>query len=523
MGILSTLTGGASTLVADRWRAARIEAEIRRQDAERRLQSGMIEADLQRREGRLITQYAELLAEPELAEPDPDEEDWTAVGDTTSKTGLKMEPAKTRTKARQLALANPIGKNVLSQLANYVFGYNEGLGLHFVLAPGIKDSKGKYESLLDAANVALNDFFGRADDDNGDEVARELGHRTWRDGETFGRVFPSNGRWPPAFAFADPELVDAPLGGDGPAQGIRVDDKDCRRAIEYAVLKEPGGELDDMVPADRMVHVKINADGNQLRGVTLFYPVMDWLRKFNSWIDTELIARKVASSFVLIRRWKGRTSGQVESHATDQQTGTTKYPEGTLRRQKVRPGTILDINDDVELDTVEHKGAYTDADALGRRILLMIASGLNMPEYMLTSDASNAAFASTLVAEAPAVRAFTAWQWFYVRQMRKLVRRAFAFHPELAGFMPILKLTASPPRVATRDRKKDMEGHKIAWEIGAISPQEVARQDNLDPEQMRKELAESFEEDPAVQVARKANKTDAKPDEGADQGGTDET
>src|SRR4029434_6567283 len=78
--------------------------------------------------------------------------------------------------------------------------------------------------------------------------------------------------------------------------------------------------------------------------------------------------------------------------------------------KRYAPGTILDAHADVEYD---FPAAPLDAAAYVAVLqaeLRAIASRLVMPEFMLTSDASNANYSSTLVAEGPAMRMFARLQ-----------------------------------------------------------------------------------------------------------------
>jgi len=423
---------------------------------------------------------------PQVVQDDPDADDWRLIGtagklDAADMTGI-------RNRARDLVLRNPHAKNIIHLLKIYTVG----AGMTFQVTPR--------DESVDPKRVAwaqrLWDEWAEA---NGWETRQaEFVERTWRDGECFSRLF-APVTWPGKLRFVDPELVDTPAGADAPAGGIETDPGDVESPRWYCVLAEPAGALQAKVPAERMLHTKIGVDGNVKRGLSVLYPVMDTLKSFGGWLETELIARKVAASVVLVRKTRGASPAELESFADAQATGTVRTPEGTMRRQKLRPGTIIDINENVDLEFAHPDLKFNDAWTLGRAILLATAAGVGMPEFMLTSDASNANYASTMVAEGPAVRAFEAWQRFFAAQWRRLWRRVMA---EAVGLglldradLEGLTLSVTPPNLIHRDRLKDMQANRIAVDLGAMSPQEVARRDGLDPARMRTELTE--QPDPA--------------------------
>jgi hypothetical protein len=93
---------------------------------------------------------------------------------------------------------------------------------------------------------------------------------------------------------------------------------------------------------------------------------------------------------------------QSQADATITDIGTGRVSQ--FRRYG--PGTILDALADVDY---QFPAAGTNAASFVTVLqaeLRAIASRLVMPEFMLTSDASNANYASTMVAEGPAMKMF---------------------------------------------------------------------------------------------------------------------
>src|SRR6185295_1448942 len=74
------------------------------------------------------------------------------------------------------------------------------------------------------------------------------------------------------------------------------------------------------------------------------------------------------------------------------------------------PGTILDAPAGLEYDFPAQGLDAGNFVTVLQAELRAIASRLVMPEFMLTSDASNANYSSTMVAEGPAVKMFSRLQ-----------------------------------------------------------------------------------------------------------------
>ncbi|MBI3466144.1 MAG: phage portal protein [Planctomycetes bacterium] len=318
---------------------------------------------------------------------------------------------------------------------------------------------------------------------------REHARRTWRDGECFVRKF-RQATWPPEVRFLDPEAIGEPHGAEG-TKGIVTDPRDAERPVAYLYIDPASGRLREEIAAEEILHTKIGADSNQKRGVTIFLPVADALKRFEGWMETELIARKLQASIVLWRKVKGSPTA-VAGLADAAQSGSTTYREGALRREKIRPGTILTTSAGTELQFLHPETNIGEAVPLGRLILLCIAAGQGLPEFMLTSDASNANYASTMVAEAPAVKMFQAEQQFFIAEFDDLWRWVMGEAVRL-GLLPVdffrlMRAHWTAPDLVSRNRPKERLADVRLVGAGILSRQEVARREGVDPEVMAGEL-----------------------------------
>ncbi len=432
-------------------------------------------AGLKARHQRLI--HERLLQFTESTGPQPVDDDagrWLAVGQTER--GLDdHQRSDARAKARQLVLTNPHARNILRLLEVYVAG--PGLSLQHQSA-GHTERSSADQALAQTADQLWARFL-EANDRH--YSAREHTRRAWRDGECFIRKFDSP-VWPPAVRFVDPETI-----GESPehagTQGILTHPDDVETPIAYVRVLDSNRAAERIDAAD-MLHTRVGVDSNQKRGVTIFSPVLDTLTCFDKWVDTELTARKLQSSIVLWRKVQG---------SPQQAAGLADSVAGGGRREPIRPGTILTTNQSTEIQFLHPNTNFSDAVPLGRMLLLNIAAGAGLPEFMLTSDASNANFASTMVAEGPAVKLFQSEQQFFAGEFNRLWRWIMCDAQGLgllpADFFDRIAPKWTFPQLVNRDRSKERLADVRLVESQVLSRAEVARRDGVDPKIMRQELA----------------------------------
>jgi len=446
------------SLIADTWRTISLKARYQRVIHERLI--GLTEA---------------VHAQPVSEDPGR----WLLLGGSAH--GLD-EPQRrdARAEARRLALHNPHARNILRLLEAYVTG--SGLSLsHRPRDPGADGE------LLATADRLWKEFL---EQNAAHYSPREHARRAWRDGECFVRKFAA-ASWPPAVRFVDPEAIGATT--DAPdSQGIVTAPDDVESPRAYLRIDPASGRLAERIDAAEMLHTRYGVDSNQKRGVTVFLPILHMLDCFNKWIETELLARKLQSSIVLWRKVQGSPQ-QASAFADGMASGSGVEPGyGATRRETVRPGTILTTNHGTEIQFLQPNTNFGDAVPLGRVLLLCTAAGAGLPEFMLTADASNANYASTMVAEGPAVKLFQSEQQFFASELTRLWRwvmsEAVARGLLPGDFFERVDCVWTFPQLVNRDRPRERLADVRLVESRILSRAEVARRDGADPQTMRAEL-----------------------------------
>lgn len=310
---------------------------------------------------------------------------------------------------------------------------------------------------------------------------QEIVRRCDRDGEAFLRFFvASDGTT--RVRFVEPGQIATPVEmATNPAAsfGILVESDDVETPIAYFIDGQP-------VDASEIQHRKANVDANVKRGLPLFYPVMKNLRRAEKLLRNMSVVAEIQSAIALIRRHRAGTRSGVQQFVAGQADVATHSASGGQARyfQQFGPGTILDTHGGVEYDfPVAGINAATYVTILQAE-LRAIAARLVMPEFMLTSDASNANYASTMVAEGPAIRMFARAQAELVADdlqvMWRVVRNAVVAGRLERATLDSIEIQASPPSLAVRNQLQEDQALRIEYEAGILSPQTWSLRRGLD-------------------------------------------
>ncbi|MGE3407721.1 MAG: phage portal protein [Pirellulales bacterium] len=392
----------------------------------------------------------------------------------------ETELAMLREECRRLAATNEYAINGHENRISFIVGAGHTYRATVRKGAAADELAARVQDLLD-------DFIER---NNWHARQQEIVRRRDRDGEAFLRFF-ADASGDTRVRFVEPDQVAAPstrLGEPASGFGIVTDTDDVETILAYYI---DGRAVD----ASEIQHRKAHVDANVKRGLPLYYPVRKNLRRAEKLLRNMSAVAEIQSAIALIRRHQRGTRGALEAFAASSADSTQQQPGGgrATNFRRYEPGTILDVSGNVEYD---FPAAGLDAGryvAVLQAELRAIASRLVMPEFMLSSDASNANYASTMVAEGPAMRMFERLQAEQVADdlavMRRVVRNAIA-----AGRLPVdtlrqIAIEASPPSLAQRDALAEVQAFRIEHELGILSPQTWSQLRGLDYDQEQQNLS----------------------------------
>lgn len=379
-----------------------------------------------------------------------------------------------RAQCRALAATNEFAINGHENRISYIVGS----GHTYRAAP--RKGAAPATDLPARVQATLDEFLERS---QWGRRQQEIVRRLDRDGEVFLRFFaPAEGAL--ELRFVEPGQVATParLAGDPAASfGIGVDPRDVERRLVYYI----DGQA---VDAAEVQHRKLGVDSNVKRGLPLFYPVRKNLRRAEKLLRNMSTVAEIQSAIALVRKHQRRTRSTVEQFVAGQADHTSVSASGrTQYSKRIEPGTILDVDAAVDYD---FPAAGIDAGRFVQVLqaeLRAIASRLVMPEFMLTSDASNANFASTMVAEGPAIKMFDRLQADQANHdlavMWRVVELAAAEGRLPPDVRSLVEIQVGRPSLHVRDALKEAEANRIAFEAGVLSPQTWSQRLGLDYEQ----------------------------------------
>ena len=382
-----------------------------------------------------------------------------------------------RDACRRLALTNEYAINGHENRISYIVG--SGHVYHATIRKGIE---APVELARETQHV-LDDF---QSENRWHARQQEIVRRLDRDGEVFIRLFVDH-KGMTRVRFVEPEQVATPQGnsiGSRASHGILTDDRDVEEVIGYYI----DGALID---ATEIQHRKANVDSNVKRGLPLFTPVRKNLRRAEKLLRNMSVVAEIQSAIALIRKHRSASRSGIEQFVAEKSSSATVDTNGRTRwLTEYGPGTILDAPAGLDYDfpaTGIDAGSYV---TILQAELRAIAARLVMPEFMFTSDASNANYASTMVAEGPAVKMFERQQAAMIEDdlaiMHRVIDNAIAVGRLPTQARSVVDVQVSPPSLEVRNPLQSAKVNQIAYEHGALSLQTWCQRLGLDYDQEQK-------------------------------------
>lgn len=439
---------------------------------------------LQRRVSEACDSLWDSLVDPREAFLDVDGQWWPQVKmpsqSLTSVASLvrdETQLAEVRRQCRLLAATNEFAINGLENRISYLVGP----GHHYLAT--VRKGRDAPDDLVMRVQEVLDEF---TYENRWHSRQQEIVRRMDRDGEAFLRFFPAVDGLT-RVRFIEPEQITTPVElqrTPGVSFGIQTEVQDVESVLGYYVDGQP-------VAATEVQHRKANVDGNVKRGLPLYFAVRSNLRRVEKLLRNMSVVAEIQSAIALIRKHRSATRSGVEQFAADQSTTT---PTSTGRGvTQYAPGTILDAPAGLEYDFPAQGIDAASFVTVLQAELRAIAARLVMPEFMFTSDASNANYASTLVAEGPAVKMFQRLQATLMQDdcqvMWRVIEDAIAAGRLPRGIRGLVEIQITPPTLRVRDQLRECQVEKIAFEKGILSAQTWSQRLGLDYEQEQKNIA----------------------------------
>lgn len=413
----------------------------------------------------LIDNYVD----PREAYLGPNGEMWHPVGSSAGPGNLHAEPYLTaveldqiRNVCRWISYSNEFAINGHENRISYIVGW----GHTYVV-------RGRSKEVPDAIVARVQDWLDRwLRINRWHSRQQESVLRTDRDGETFRRLFRGEDGVL-RVRFVEPWRVREPNGAKANQSfGVETDPEDVETVWAYWI---DGSQVD----AGEIQHIKANVDSGHKRGLPLFWPVRKNLNRASKLLRNMSTATEIQTAIAMIRKHQQATKEAVRSFV--QSRANNKSGDKSVLNYP--SGTILDAPEGTEY---EFPKVGLDPEKTVKALqaeLRAVASRLVMPEFMLTSDASNANYSSTMVAEGPAVKKFEREQHTLIEYDLEIVNAALQYAAACGQLaqedVDAIDVHADPPSVRTRDELQEAQVAQIRMAMGILSPQTASSEAGL--------------------------------------------
>jgi hypothetical protein len=385
----------------------------------------------------------------------------------------EYELARIRNESRWFATHHPFAVSALENRASYVVGS----GHSYTVRPKPKaDING---DILEAIEREITEFL-ELNVWQHRQIENQI--RLDRDGEVFLRFFDVDGRL--VVRYIEPEQVSTPP-GDKALFGIITDEQDAESIRGYWVRYDATRMDWQRINAQEIQHRKLNVDGTLPRGLPTLFAVRANLRRVWKLLRNMTTVASIQAAVAIVRQHGAAPAGSVQQYVSRMSQVPQNPGEHNVNTyERFPPGAILDVAPGVEVRFPAEGINVGNYVAAIQAELRAIAARLVMPEYMLSGDASNANYSSTLVAEGPAVKMFERLQSQMIWWDSKVLMRALEV-AERAGRLPDgvskqIVIDAEAPTVMARDRLKEAQADQILYTLGIVSPQTLAARHGFD-------------------------------------------
>jgi hypothetical protein len=147
------------------------------------------------------------------------------------------------------------------------------------------------------------------------------------------------------------------------------------------------------IEARDMVHVALNNHSYELRGRPDLFVILTWLKGHKNWLEERARQNKWRGALLWIVRILSNAPGIIASKRSQYKTPP-------------KSGSLVVTSQNEEWTAANNPVGANDASEDGRQLRLMVANGVDLPEYML-GDGENANLATASAQELPALWKFT--------------------------------------------------------------------------------------------------------------------
>lgn len=232
---------------------------------------------------------------------------------------------------------------------------------------------------------------------------------------------------------------------------------------------------------------KRNVLANDPRGLTIYWPVREEL----------IFAKKLLANLIRVSSFQAAFGAIRTINATHSQDSVREYlasaqtgggSSGQSEQRDFPSPAVVTVPNSIKYEFPETGAGNSNHIELLINLLRACASGMKLPEFMLTANVSEGNFASTLVSEGPFHKGMKFEQSLMVAEDERILWQAMRYAASVGGLgisesdLEGIRLEIKPPRVQTRNRMEDFEVHKDLWDRGELSGKSFVAAEGFDRE-----------------------------------------
>jgi len=407
-----------------------------------------------------------------------------------------VEHARLRASARILCTMSTLASGAIRGLTNYVIG--EG----YVTRAAPKAASTP-KALVAAASEVLDDF-ERANDWR--LLQRELFANSRRDGEVFLREFPQSDGILLLRQVLPEQILEPPDRDLATASfGILNHADDIENPLAYWVCLDGDAGRGEEVDAREIYHLKLNVDRYVKRGLTDFsFDTYDTLKGAQRLIENLSEGSAVQAAIALIRQHDQSISSEVSDFVGSIADYVESNPYGgpDTNVQRFYPGSIHDIPKGYNYVAPPFAANAQGFVSVVQAVLRSVAVRWNAPEWLISGDASNNNYSSSITAESPFVKGCKAEQWRYQVLFTRTAWRAMRCACDMGRLRAMgrrwsfeevrraIDLQVEPPTIEVRNKQEEAQVNAMYIQARVKSIQTVQQELGLDSEQELQNIEE---------------------------------
>jgi len=234
-------------------------------------------------------------------------------------------------------------------------------------------------------------------------------------------------------------------------RGVELDEEG--KPIAYWIYPTHPNDIRKVAPtpvridASEIIHLYNRERVGQTRGITIFAPVVSWMRDLGLYVENELQASAVASCFTVAIRSDSPTTGLLPPTTISQETND----ENGNRYDYLEPGMIMRLRTNESIESANPGRPNSGADPWIRLMLRGIAVGTGLSYETVARDYSQTNYSSNRASQLEDRRRFRRWQRYLIDHFNKPIWNRLcmaAAQADLQSFPTASELLANPEKAA---------------------------------------------------------------------------